>query len=47
MTIDVVMARLRARGVPVTVDGVAQVSIDPSETAIRTAAQLFPLQDGR
>ena len=42
MTIDVVTQRVYTReGVPVTVDGVAQVSIDPSETAIRTAAQLF------
>ena len=42
MTIDVVTHRVyTSEGVPVTVDGVAQVSIDPSDTAIRTAAQLF------
>lgn len=42
MTIDVVTHRVYTReGVPITVDGVAQVSIDPSDVAIRTAAQLF------
>ncbi|MFZ2489613.1 MAG: SPFH domain-containing protein [Anaerolineae bacterium] len=42
MTIDVVTHRVyTVQGVPITVDGVAQVSIDPAETAIRTAAQLF------
>ncbi len=42
MTIDVVTHRVyTVQGVPITVDGVAQVSIDPSDTAIRTAAQLF------
>jgi flotillin len=42
MTIDVVTHRVyTVQGVPVTVDGVAQVSIDPSDVAIRTAAQLF------
>jgi flotillin len=42
MTIDVVTHRVyTVQGVPITVDGVAQVSIDPTETAIRTAAQLF------
>jgi flotillin len=42
MTIDVVTHRVyTVQGVPITVDGVAQVSIDPSDAAIRTAAQLF------
>lgn len=42
MTIDVVTHRVyTVQGVPITVDGVAQVSIDPTDTAIRTAAQLF------
>lgn len=42
MTIDVVTHRVYTmQGVPVTVDGVAQVSIDPSDVAIHTAAQLF------
>ncbi|MCS6843574.1 MAG: SPFH domain-containing protein [Caldilineales bacterium] len=42
MTIDVVTHRVyTVQGVPITVDGVAQVSIDPSDSAIRTAAQLF------
>ncbi len=42
MTIDVVTHRVyTVQGVPITVDGVAQVSIDPSDVAIRTAAQLF------
>lgn len=42
ITLNVVTPRVTTQeGVPVTVEGVAQVSIDPEEAAIRTAAQLF------
>jgi len=42
MTIDVVTQRVyTVQGVPVTVDGVAQISVDQETSAIRTAAQLF------